>query len=400
MRRRAPTSARGAAVALPRRPAVSAPKPAPLRWRERAWWALLGLALTVGALYLLRSVIAVLFTSLILAWLIDPVADRLEARGHPRERAIGLVFAGVASVVVLGVLIVVPSVAVEFARLGENFAVYAAQLHDGVDRARVLAETQLGRPIPMTASEILAELQRSITAQGGSLGQVIQDAGPDLGAWAAALASGVLLGGWSVVVAVLNLTLVPIFTFYMARDWDRMLEVADELVPLRGRETVRLLARRVDERLASFVRGQLTVCAVLAVLYSVGLVIAGIDLALAVGITSGALFIVPYLGTVFGVVTASALALLKFGVDWHLLAVWVTFAVAQGLEGMVLTPTIVGDKVGLHPAVVMVALLVGGNLFGVTGMLLAIPVTAAGHLLLGYGLEQYRASRFFGSPEG
>lgn len=399
MKPRRRTSTGAGPTARPRHTPARVPAPARVSWRERGAWILVGALLLAGLTYLLRSVIAVLFASFILAWLADPWVDRLEGRGHSRERALGLLFGGIAAAFALGLLVVVPSVAVEFARLGANFGGYVNELHGALDRARLFAETQLGRPIPLTASEVLAELQRSIAAQGGTLGQVIQDAGPDLGSWVASAAAGVLQGGWSVVVAVLNLSLVPIFTFYMARDWDRMLGAVDELLPPRARGAARGIARSIDERLASFVRGQLTVCAALAVLYSVGLLIAGIDLALVVGITSGALFIVPYLGTVFGVVAASALALLKFGVDWHLVAVWVTFGVAQALEGMVLTPLIVGDRVGLHPAVVMVALLVGGNLFGLTGMLLAIPVTAAGHVLLAYGLEQYRASGFFGQPD-
>ena len=174
-----------------------------------------------------------------------------------------------------------------------------------------------------------------------------------------------------------------------------MVAFVGELVPVRHRKRVNRIAASVDERLAAFVRGQLTVCAVLATLYSFGLWAAGIDMALAVGLLSGALFVVPYLGTVVGVVLGTILCLMKYGIDIHLLYVALAFGIPQFIESWYLTPKIVGNKVGLHPLVVMIALLAGGGLAGIWGMLLAIPLTAVLDVLAREGLTVYRESNSY-----
>lgn len=360
-----------------------------LSWRERIIWGV-GLLLVVGGIvYLLRSVFAILFTSVVFAYLLDPLVDRWEAKGRSRESGIGVLFGCFALLLALLVFVVLPQVSAEFIELSGNVTVYLDELGNELVELRVKAEEQLGRPIPVQPEDILAELQGSEA--------VVGDAAPNVGKWVAGFVSKTLSGGISFVLGVMNLALLPIFTFYLLRDWDRMLAGIDSMIPLRYRERTRRLAGEIDGRLGSFVRGQITVCACLAVLYSIGLLISGIDMAIVVGVTAGILFIVPYLGTVVGVVLATALALLKFGFDWHVLAVWGTFGIAQGIEGFVLTPYIVGDKVGLHPFVVMLALIVGGNLFGIWGMLFAIPVTAAALVLLGEWVRGYRASRFYGT---
>jgi predicted PurR-regulated permease PerM len=192
---------------------------------------------------------------------------------------------------------------------------------------------------------------------------------------------------------ILNLALLPIFTFYLLRDWDRLVGFLHSLVPQGQRTRVERMASAVDERLSAFVRGQITVCIILGILYSSGLWLSGIDLAVVVGLLSGALFIIPYLGTIVGLVLATVLCLMKFGPDEHLLFVVASFAIPQAIESWVLTPRIVGEKVGLHPLVVMVALLAGSSLGGIWGMLLAIPVTAALNVVGMEWLAAYRESR-------
>jgi predicted PurR-regulated permease PerM len=198
------------------------------------------------------------------------------------------------------------------------------------------------------------------------------------------------------VLTLLQLLLLPIFVFYILRDWDRFLARIKAMIPERRRDLVLPMAREIDRRLAGFVRGQITVCLILAVLYSAGLwAFSGIDMPIVVGTLAGLLFVVPYVGTATGVILGSVLALLEFGFDHHILVVWGVFGAVQALEGFVLTPHIVGDKVGLPPLVVMIALIVGGNLLGIWGMLLAIPITAALSVILGVLLQRYRESHFY-----
>jgi predicted PurR-regulated permease PerM len=198
----------------------------------------------------------------------------------------------------------------------------------------------------------------------------------------------------------MNLALLPIFSFYLLSEWDRLVAFVGTLVPNRQRARTIRLAKAVDDRLAAFVRGQITVCVVLAILYSLGLWLSGIDLAFTVGMLAGALFVVPYLGTVVGAALGTILCLMKFGVDIHLLYVALAFAIPQFIESWYLTPKIVGDKVGLHPLVVMIALLAGGSLAGIWGMLLAIPLTAILDVLAREGLTIYRSSSAFNGGIG
>lgn len=391
---RRPTSTRGAPRSLPRRT-----RSAGLSNRERLFWVLGLGVLGLGLVWLLRSLFAVLFASIALAYLLDPLIDRFEARGIKREWAIGGVFSATLLVGTGALLVIVPAVGAEFSELSGNVGQYLDQLGTQIAEARVWLQTTAGVELPATEQELLAELQGALSpaeeGQDPGLASLLHQVAPDLAGWAKQALTGALSSGIGFVLKLLNLALLPVFTFYLLRDWDRLVAGVDDLVPPRNRPLVRRLAVQIDERLSSFVRGQILVAGAQGVMYSVGLLLAGIDLAIAVGVLSGVLAVVPYLGTAVGIGLASLLAVLKFGLDWHLLAVWGTFAFAQVVEGVYLTPRILGDKVGIHPLVVMLALIVGGNLFGIWGMLLAIPVTATAMVLLQEWMTKYRGSRFF-----
>ncbi len=368
------------------------------------WVLLIGLAL-----YLLRSVFAVLFASVAIAWLFDPLIDRYERGGHKRETGIGFLFFVLAFGSLAAVLVLSQAVAGEFHDLSANLVKYTDGLREGLVSAEAWVATNLGLEGALDTDAIFSALRDQLTGQvdpaasdaagpiadDQSIEDAVKSAVPTVGKLVGQGLKGVLAGGLGIVVTLLNLLLVPVFTFYLLRDWDRAIAGVDALIPGPQKPLVRRLATEIDSRLQAFVRGQLTVCLVLGVLYSIGLLVIGIDLAIAVGMVSGLLFIVPYLGTAVGIVVASALAVLAYGLDWHVVGVLGVYGGVQLVEGMVLTPGIVGDKVGLHPLVVMIALLVGGNLFGIAGMLLAIPVTAAAQVLLREWIVAYRASDAF-----
>jgi predicted PurR-regulated permease PerM len=361
------------------------------------------IVLLLAGLYLLRGVFAVLFASIALAWLFDPFVDRLERRGHKRETGILLITVVVTLGAIGLALGLSQAVAGEFHQLSEQLVGYTDGLRENLVRFEAWIRERFGLEGAFDAEAAFQSLREQLTGASesnagtsdGGIEDAVKSAVPTLGKLAGQAIKRVLAGGLGVVVTLVNLLLVPVFTFYLLRDWDRAIAGIDSLIPDGQRSLVRRVAREIDGRLQAFVRGQVTVCLVLGVLYSVGLVAIGIELAIAVGMVSGMLFIVPYLGTAVGIVVASALSLLAYGADWHLVGVLAVFGVVQLIEGMVLTPWIVGDKVGLHPLVVMIALLVGGNLFGIAGMLLAIPVTAAAQVLLVEWIRAYRASDAF-----
>lgn len=373
-RRRRPDRASGP-VAL----AADAPM-----WVRVAWMA--AFALVIGGLiWVLRPVFAVLAASAGLAYILDPPTDWLERRGLSREAAIGAVFTVLLVGAGLVLLLLVPGFVREGREIAAEVGPFIANLDTLVAPALAWASDLSGQPITLD----LADLQKVAPGWIADNSAKVQETGTTL-------VTGLLTQGLGVLNAVLNLTLLPVFVFYLLRDWDRLIASIGGLVPPGHRPRVTRVAREVDRRLSAFVRGQITVSAIMAGLYSVGLLLIGIDLAVPVGALSGMLFVVPYLGTAVGIVLATVLALLKFGIGWELVQVAVVFAIVQGIEGYLLTPRIVGDQVGLHPLVVMIALIVGGSLLGIWGMLLAIPITAVLSVIGAEWLDLYRRSRVYG----
>jgi predicted PurR-regulated permease PerM len=196
-----------------------------------------------------------------------------------------------------------------------------------------------------------------------------------------------------------NLVLIPVVTFYLLRDWDRIVQGVHESLPRSWEPTVVRLVRECDEVIGAFIRGQLLVMLALGACYTVGLLLVGLDLALLIGTLAGLASVVPYLGLVLGLGAASIAALVQFG-EWLPVA-WVVavFLVAQLAEGMYLTPRLVGDRIGMHPVLVIFAVMAGGQLFGFTGVLLGLPVAAVVLVLLRHVHERYRASSLYGEPE-
>jgi predicted PurR-regulated permease PerM len=202
-------------------------------------------------------------------------------------------------------------------------------------------------------------------------------------------------GGQVMLHWLMNLILIPVVTFYLLRDWDVLVEGIRTLLPPTAEPTVSRLTREIDEVLGAFIRGQLMVMLALGLVYTLGLWALGLDLAFIIGMSAGLLSVVPYLGTFVGVVAALIAAMFQFQDIFHPLMILVVFLIGQSLEGMVLTPKLVGDKVGLHPVAVIFAVLAGGQLFGFLGILLALPVASALNVLVRHAHQQYRRSVLF-----
>lgn len=344
-------------------------------------WVGAALVAVLWLLVRLKGVATLLLVSWFLAYVLDPLIDRLEARRIPRPAGVAVLLLGACALLATGVLLVVPSLSDQVQTVARALPGYAQSMQTEL---LPRLESLLGRPLPLDASALLAQAGRSLQ---GSL--------PSIAQGAANLFGRVFANAWGFVQALLSTLLVPVFTFYLLLDFNGLGQRLTSLVPPAARPAADRLLGRSDEVLGAFVRGQLTVCAALALVYSAGLTLTGIDMPWVVGLLSGALFLVPYLGTVVGLVLGTLLALLKFHDLAHVLGVWAVFAVGQGLEGFVLTPRIVGDRVGLHPLAVIVAVLAGGELFGFTGILLAVPSAAVLRVGLDEAVQAYRRSSFF-----
>jgi len=189
---------------------------------------------------------------------------------------------------------------------------------------------------------------------------------------------------------------MPVVTFYLIVDWRPMIKIIDGWVPVRQRETVRRLAGDIDAAIGAFLRGQIGICLVLGVYYAVGLMLVGLDFALLIGLVAGLITFVPFIGSMTGLMIATSVAIAQFWPDWkRILAVVAVFLVGQFLEGNVLAPKLVGERVGLHPVWMMFAMFAFGYLFGFVGLLLAVPLAAAIAVLSRFALRQYLESSFY-----
>lgn len=378
IRRPASSSAGAAPPPIRRRP-----PPKAQTWNRVLWG--LGFAIAIGVVvYLTWSVLSVLLASAALAYLLDPLVTRLERRGYTRDWGILILLVlGVALATTAG-LVLVPGVYKQSAELAHNFVPYLDALADKVSPLVVQVEQRFNVDIPLDLREL-----------GRNAPDYLRQMSPDMRAKVQAILASIGTGSLQVLLAVLSVTLMPVFVFYLLRDWPKIVTGVGELVPPRHRPLVRMLALEIDGRIGAWVRGQLVVAMILGCFYSVGLLISGIDLALTMGILSGALFLLPYIGPWSAAMVSILLALLKFGFDWHLAVVIGTYGLGQVVENTFLTPLLVGDRVGLHPMVVIVALIVAGNLLGIWGLVIALPLTAAIDVLASHVLARYRQSRTY-----
>jgi predicted PurR-regulated permease PerM len=336
------------------------------------------LAAVLGLLWVLKGALTPLVSALLLAYLFDPLIDRFEARRVRRGLAVVIVVLVLGGVLVGFLVFLLPRVIAEMAVLGQELPAYLERV---LVQLIPRFEETTGVAVPRTVEELLQRLragdvQLPLEALRGLLQQLL----------------GFVTG---TVSGLIGLLVVPVLAYYCLVEFDALKPRALSLVPVRHRDWVREKARTVDALVSGFLRGQVTVAATLGVLYAVGFSLIGIDLAVGVGLLAGALALVPYLGNVVAVLAATVLSVLKFGVDVHLALVLGWYAVVQNLEGFVLTPRIVGGSVGLHPALVIVALLIGGDLFGFLGLLVAVPLAAVAKVFLEDALEAYRATSLY-----
>ncbi len=221
------------------------------------------------------------------------------------------------------------------------------------------------------------------------VGPFLAKYGDMVGSWSGKVLLSVTKSGGALAAAVLSLFLIPILTFYLLRDWDSIMVHLGALVPESQRDTVFRLARETDDVLGAFLRGQLLVMLALAIIYSLGLGLVGLKFAIAIGVVSGLVSFVPYLGFVFGIGMAGLTVALEPNPLWQLVGVVATFSIAQFIEGSVLTPKLVGDQIGLHPVIIIFAVAAGGQLFGFFGILLALPAAAVLSVLVRFAFNRY-----------
>ena len=347
---------------------------------QTIYFFIVGVLLAVIFFYFSRRVLTPFFIAFALAYLLDPVTDRLESLKISRTFAVLVLMAGVFSLVTGIGLLVFPLLKLQAEHLVSNLPNYIAIMQEWMHPLLGV----VGEP-----EKIQGILNRELLKIGELPLKVISSITSIL--W------GSVAGLFSFILFLANLVIIPVVMFYLLRDYDLINKKMLSFVPARTREQVLSLIKEIDGVLADFVRGQLMVGLIMAGLYSIGLFFCGTPMSLFIGLLAGLASLVPYLGLVFGFVPAAILTFMQTQ-DWVLVfGVAGVFAVVQGLEGMIITPRIVGEKIGLHPVAIILAVLLGAEFFGLVGVIVSVPVAAALNVLFTHGLNEYKASSFYTS---
>jgi len=336
-------------------------------------------AIALGAvIWVLSPILAPFLAAAILAYIFNPLVSRLEEKGVPR--AIGTVAAVLLLIfaVALLLVIVLPLFYKEVAQLTQLIPGFIEHL-----KSKVVpwVNTKLGIEIALDPSSFRQFMQENLSDAGGIAKRVF---------------AGVGSGGLAVVGLLVNLALIPIVFFYVLRDWPILLNNVDELIPRRYHVSVTEFAAEIDAVLSEFLRGQLLVMVIMSVFYVVGLWAVGLKFSLPVGLITGLLVFVPYLGVGLGMVLGTIAAVMQFDdAIYGVAVVWAVFGAGQVIESFFVTPKYVGERIGLHPLAVIFALLAFGQVFGFFGVLLALPASAAILVALRHSSARYRRSDLF-----
>ncbi len=342
-------------------------------------WTLVILAgLLIWLLYLLAPVLTPFMLSALLSYLFDPVVDRLEARRLPRTVGVIIVFLGLLLAGLAFVLILFPVLQQQISLLIDKLPQVLQWFQD----ALLPRLSRLPGVDPAWLN--LEAVRQAMAAHWQQFGSSLTD-----------LLGRLTRSGGTVFVWFAYLLLIPVVTFYLLRDWDIMVRRLHDLLPRRMEPVVAQLVAECDAVLSQLLRGQLLVMLSLAAVYTVGLWIVGVDLALLIGLLSGLVSFVPYLGFIIGFLLASLAALIQFGDVAHVLYVLLVFGLGQALDGAALSPLLVGRRIGLHPVAVIFAVLAGGQLFGFLGVLLALPVAAVVVVVLRHYQDRYLQSSLY-----
>jgi len=327
--------------------------------------------------YQLSPVLMPFFLSALLAYLADPIVDKLEAKKLSRTLSVSIVFAVLFLVILLLLLVILPLLSAQIGALFQRLPDYLSVFQS----TAVPWLNSIGLPVD---SFDINTLKQALTKYWSEVGQV---AG---GVFSYMTSSGVAVLQW-----LANLVLVPVVTFYLLRDWDLIVARFRELLPRRHAAKFIELTLECDDMLAAFMRGQLMVMFALSTIYTIGLSMIGLELSLLVGIVAGVVSFVPYLGLIVGIGLAGTAAFFQFHEWLPIIMVILVFGVAQVVEGVVLTPRFVGERIGLHPVAVIFSVLAGGQLFGFAGVLLALPAAAVIMVLLRYAHRRYLTSQIY-----
>lgn len=337
------------------------------------WGWLLVIAAILLFFYGARAALGPFLAGFVIAYLLDPITDRLEAKGVRRWLATTLVLALFLGAILGLALATAPILAHQFGQLIDNLPRIVETIRPQLEdwNRRVGGPVETSNLAPQLAQRALA--------------------------WLTASLGGIIAGSLAFFNIVTLVIVAPVVAFYLLRDWDVVTQRIDSWWPRRHLGTIRDLLAQADAALSGFVRGQFLVCVCLAVLYAIGWGLIGLDYAFVLALLAGFLGFVPFVGPLIGLGLSVLVSIGQFGIDFHAGLVALVFVIVQTIEGSVLTPNLIGNRIGLHPVWVLFAVFAGGELMGVVGIFLAVPIAAVVGVLARWLLAQYLGSRLYGA---
>jgi predicted PurR-regulated permease PerM len=365
-------------------PAIDEPLRLPRLSRAQLLWIGAALLLAGWLIWLLAPVLTPFLLSALLAYMADPVVNQLERWKIRRDVAVSLVFLVVIAILVVAMLIIVPLLVRETIDLIERLPGYFQTLQETV--------------LPWIEEQFDIDLGID-TFDAAQATELIREHFGNIAGAAGALLSYITESGGRFIIWITGMVLVPLVAFYLMRDWHKLLDSLRDMLPRNIEPVAVRLTQDCDEALGGFLRGQLMVMISLGVIYSIGLLIVGLNNAIAIGMIAGLVSFVPYLGAIIGILLAGITAVIQNFDFWFLLSVAIVFTVGQLIESFLLTPKLVGDRIGLHPVLVIFTVMAGAHLFGFIGILLALPVAAAGTVLVRFFYRNYKLSSVYEQPD-
>lgn len=351
---------------------------------DHRWWIVT--AVVIYLFYLLEPILTPFLAAAVIAYMLDPLVDKLSEVGY-RNRHIGrtlatlLVMSGVILAMIGLLLIIIPLLQQQSTLIAQRLPLLLDHFHQQIEPWLL---QRFGIHLNIDRTDIQKLISEHWQTAGSMIGNVLLSAGQK---------------GLNLIGMIANILLLPVVLFYFLRDWDDMMAEIGDLIPRNWIGRIKALCKDIDSVVAEFLRGQLSVMLSLCVFYSIGLWLVGLDMALSIGMIAGLLSFVPYLGFALAFILAVLLALLQFASLPEVIPVLLVFGIGQFVESFFLTPILVGDRIGLHPVLVILALMAGGQLFGFAGVLLALPVSAAIAVGVRHTKQSYlRSEAYLNSP--
>lgn len=349
--------------------------------QEVVFWVIVA-ACTIYVISSIREILLPFILGLGIAYFLDPMADKLEKIGFSRLWATILIVAFFAIVFLLGFIVLLPLLINQLTAFAAKVPAHIQFLQDLFNKY---------------SQEWFGDI---IEQNNLGFDKALQEFGQEMTSWAASFVKSLVSRGLAFVNFLSLILITPVVAFYLLKDWDRMVQKVDDTLPREHAATVRKIASNINDVLAGFLRGQVTVLFILGAFYMIGLQLVGLNFGLLIGLVAGLISFIPFIGAVVGLILAGSVAIVQFWPDWVPIAQVVgIFFAGQIIEGNFLSPKIIGDRVRLHPVWLIFALFVSGYLMGFVGLLIAVPLAAAIGVLVRFLVEKYRESEIYSGDE-